>query len=144
MPGDGVAAAANVIALRSRRARLTVRETGTGNAWQTCALRACGRSGDRYEDDAMNMVSEARTMALRLGSLLGRACGVADGAGEKCSGPGDFRLTSSDEAPAIMVAGRRSPVAGRRSPVAGRRSPVAGRYLCVRMAPPPKRIIFSA
>ena len=78
----------------------------------------------------MNMVSEARTMALRLGSLLGRACGVADGAGEKCSGPGDFRLTSSDEAPAIMVAGRRSPV--------------AGRYLCVRMAPPPKRIIFSA
>ena len=84
---------------------------------------------DRFEDDAMNMVSEARTMVRRLGSLLGRACGAAHGAGEKCSGLGDFRLTSSDEAPAIM-------------PVAGRRSPVAGRYLCVFM-PPPKRIIFS-
>ena len=66
----------------------------------------------------MNMVSEARTMVLRLGSLLGCACGVTGGAGEKDSGRDDFRLTSADEARGIMVAGRRSPVAGRRSPVA--------------------------
>jgi len=77
----------------------------------------------------VSMLSVGRAMARRVGSLLGRACGAAQGAGEKYSGLGDFRLTSSDEAPAIM-------------PVAGRRSPVAGRYLCVFM-PPPKRIIFS-
>ena len=85
----------------------------------------------------MNMVSEARTMAHRLGSLLGRACGAAQRAGEKYSGLGDFRLTSEDEAPAIMDAGRRTPDAGRRTPD-------AGRYLRVFMAPPLKPLILPA
>ena len=70
----------------------------------------------------VSMLSVGRAMARRVGSLLGRACGAAQGAGEKYSGLGDFRLTSEDEAPAIMDAGRRTPDAGRRTPDAGRRT----------------------
>ena len=90
---------------------------------------------DRFEDDAMNMVSEARTMVLRLGSLLGRACGASHGIGGKDAGRDDFRLTSADEAPAIIAGSPDRRIAG--SP--DRR--IA--YLCVFMAPP-KPIILSA
>ena len=53
----------------------------------------------------MTMVSEARTMARRLGSLLGRAGGVTHGVGEKDSGRAGFSLTSAAEARCTMVAG---------------------------------------
>ena len=86
----------------------------------------------------MSMASEAWTMGRRLGSLLGRACGAAHGGGEGVAGCGDFRLTSADGGPAIMVAGRRSPVAGRRSPKS--RVPACPG---VRAVVPPKPLILS-
>ena len=86
----------------------------------------------------MNMVSEARTMVLRLGSLLERASGAAHGIGGKDAGRDDFRLTSADEAPAIIAGSPDRRIAG--SP--DRRTPVA--YLCVRMAPPPKSFSLPA
>ena len=86
----------------------------------------------------VSMLSVGRAMARRVGSLLGRACGAAQGAGEKYSGLGDFRLTSEDEAPAIMDAGRRTPDAGRHLCV------FMAPLLSVFMAPPPKRILLPA